>query len=158
MESPTYYQITPHGLGDDCRTYVDLNINRWLTSEASAEIFTHADYVRTCNDYRYLNNLEITVDLAQPATVYVFFDRRVKPPSWLTDQFENTGVDIGLDEGPWWKGDTKHVVGVGGGQSIDRVFTVWRRRCETLETLRLGSMGTMKGARAMYGIAAKPLD
>jgi hypothetical protein len=159
VDSPTYYQITPHGLEDDCRAYVDC-VHEWngLTSDGLPDFLLHADYVRTCNDYRYLNNLEITVELARPAIVYVFFDRRVKPPSWLTEQFENTEFDIGLDEGPWWKGDTKHSVGVGGGQSIDRVFSVWRRRCETPETITLGAMGTMKGARAMYGIAATPLD
>ncbi len=159
VDSPTYYQITPHGLEDDCRAYVDCT-HEWngLTSDGLPEFLQHADYVRTCNGYRYLNNLAITVELARPATVYVFFDRRVTPPSWLTEQFENTGIEIGLDEGPWWKGDTKHSVGVGGGQSIDRVLSVWSRRCETPETITLGAMGTMKGARAMYGIAAKPLD
>ncbi len=159
VESPTYYQITPHGLQDDCRAYVDCE-HQWngLTSEGLPDFLMGADYVRTCNDYRYMNDLEITVELAQPATVYVFFDRRVKPPAWLMDQFENTGMDIGLDEGPWWKGDTKHTLGVGGGQSIDRVFTVWQRRCDMPETITLGAMGTMKGGRAMYGIAAKPLD
>ncbi|HZZ26552.1 MAG TPA: FecR family protein [Pirellulales bacterium] len=158
-DSPSYYQITPHGLEDDCRAYVDCT-HEWngLTSDGLPDFLMHADYVRTCNDYRYMNNLVITVELARPSNVYVFFDRRVTAPSWLTDQFENTGVDIGLDEGPWWKGDTKHSVGVGGGQSIDRIFSVWRRRCETPETITLGTMGTMKGARAMYGIAAKPLD
>jgi len=88
-----------------------------------------------------------------------FFDRRVKKlPAWLTDQFENTGSTSVWTKGPGGKGDTKHSVGVGGGQSIDQVFTVWRRRCETPETITLGAMGTRKGARAMYGIAAKPLD
>jgi hypothetical protein len=159
VESPTYYQITPHGLRDDCRAYVDC-AHEWngLTSEGLPDFLQHADYVRTCNDYRYNNELEITVELARPATLYIFFDRRVKPPSWLTEQFENTGVDIGLDEGPWWKGDTKHTLGVGGGQSIDRVFSVWSRRCATPETITLGPMGTMKGGRAMYGIAATPIE
>jgi FecR protein len=159
VDSPTYYQITPHGLEDDCRAFVDC-VHEWngLTSDGLPDFLLHADYVRTCNGYRYMNNLVITVELARPANVYVFFDRRVKPPDWLTDQFENIGVDIGLDEGPWWKGDTKHSLGVGGGESIDRILSVWRRRCETPETITLGAMGTMKGARVMYGIAATPLD
>jgi hypothetical protein len=112
----------------------------------------------TRNDYRYLNEFEMIIELARPAVVYVFFDHRVPPPRWLTEQFENMGVDIGLDEGPWDDNDTKHTVAVGGGQSIDNVFSVWRRRCEKPETLKLGSMGTKPGARAMYGVAAAPLD
>jgi ferric-dicitrate binding protein FerR (iron transport regulator) len=158
-DSPTYYQITPHGLEDDCKAYVDCS-HEWngLTADGLPDFLLHADYVRTCNNYRYINNLVITVELARPANLYVFLDHRVKPPSWLTEQFENISVDIGLDEGPWFKGDTKHSVGVGGGQSIDRIFSVWRRRCETPETITLGSMGTLKGGRAMYGIAATPLE
>ena len=80
------------------------------------------------------------------------------PPDWLTEQFEKTGVDIGLDEGPWTPGDTKHATGVGGGVSIENVFSVWQRRCEKPDTITLGAMGRKPGARAMYGIAAQPLE
>jgi hypothetical protein len=158
VDIPTYYQITPRGLEDDARAYVDAP-HEWngLTSDGLPEFLLDADYVMTRNDYRYINEFEMTVELAHPAMVYVFFDRRVPPPQWLTDQFENTGVDIGLDEGPWNPGDTKHTLGVGGGESIDNVFTVWSKRCEKPETLKFGSMGKKPGARAMYGIAAKSL-
>jgi len=158
-DSPTYYDITRRGLRDDCRAYVD-SVSEWngLTSAGLPNFLLNADYVRTCNNYRYMDYLEITLELARPAMLYVFFDRRVKPPSWLTEQFENTGMDIGLDEGPWFKGDTKHTLGVGGGQSIDQVFSVWRRRCDGPEVIKMGRMGSMKGARAMYGIAATPLE
>jgi hypothetical protein len=156
---PTYYQITPRGLQDDCRAYVDAP-HEWngLTADGLPEFLRQADYVRTFNDYRYINELEITVELLRPAVVYVFFDHRVPPPDWLTSQFENTGVDIGLDEGAWFRGDKAHTTAVGGGQSIDNVFSVWQRRCDTPQTLKLGAMGTKPGARAMYGIAGKPLD
>ena len=89
-DSPTYYQITQRGLRDDCRAYVDFT-SEWngLSSAGLPEFLRNADYVRTCNDYRYIDYLEITLELARPATVYVFFDRRVKPPAWLTEQFEN---------------------------------------------------------------------
>ncbi len=159
VDCPTYYQITSHGLEDDCRAYTDCT-HEWngLTSEGLPDFLLHADYVMMRNDYRYLNKFGMVVELARPAVVYVFWDHRVPTPKWLTEQFENAGVDIGLDEGPWKEGDTRHSVAVGGGQSIDTVFSVWRRRCESPETLKLGSMGTTPGARAMYGVAAKPLD
>ena len=159
VEVPTYYQITPKGLRDDCKAYVDAP-HEWngLTSEGLPEFLQDADYVMTRNDYRYINEFEMTVELARPSMVYVFWDRRVAAPEWLTSHFENTGVDIGLDEGPWKPGDTKHTVGVGGGVSIDNIFSVWRRKCETVETLKFGSMGKRPGPRAMYGIAAKPLE
>jgi len=159
VEVPTYYQITPHGLDDDSLAYTDAP-HEWngLTADGLPEFLRHADYVMTRNDYRYINDFQMTIDLAKPAIVYVFFDHRVPPPEWLTEQFEKTGVDIGLDEGPWEPGDTKHATGVGGGVSIENVFSVWQRRCEKPETITLGAMGRKPGARAMYGIAAQPLE
>lgn len=158
VDVPTYYQITPHGLDDDSLAYTDAP-HEWngLTADGLPEFLRHADYVMTRNDYRYINDFQMTIELAKPAIVYVFFDHRVPPPEWLTEQFEKTGVDIGLDEGPWEPGDTKHATGVGGGVSIENVFSVWQRRCETPETVKLGAMGKKPGARAMYGIAAQPL-
>jgi hypothetical protein len=56
---------------------------------------------------------------------------------------------------------------VGGGNSIDNVFSVWRRRCVDGGTVSLGNAGeggqdriglSGKGGRAMFGIAATPLD
>ncbi len=159
VNCPTYYQITPRGLEDDCRAYTDCT-HEWngLTSDGLPDFLLHADYVMMRNDYRYIDAFGMVVELARPAIVYVFWDKRVPPQPWLTKQFEKTGVDIGLDEGPWRAGDTQHPVAVGGGQSIDTVFSVWRRRCEKIETLQLGSMGTVPGARAMYGVAATPLS
>ena len=60
-----------------------------------------ADYVKTFNDYRYINEFEMVVELSRPANLYIFFDKRVPAPDWLESQFENTGIEIGLDEGPW---------------------------------------------------------
>jgi hypothetical protein len=115
-----------------------------------------ADLVRTFNDYRYMPALEMVVTLRRPANLYVFFDDRVPPPEWLSSQFEDTGVDIGLDEGKH-ELTPDHEVAVGGGNSIDQIFSVWKRRCTDLAPIRLGPVGPTPGARAMYGIAATPL-
>ena len=125
------------------------------------DFLQHADYVRTFNDYKYINQLQINVQLSRPAMVYIFFDDRVPAPKWLTEQFENTGVKIGLDEGPWPEinpTDPKIRIEVGPGNSIDNKFTVWRRRCDTPENLTLGAMGERPGACAIYGIAGTPLN
>jgi hypothetical protein len=161
-DSSKYYQITPRGLVDDAPAYVD-RTHEWngLTAAGLPDFLQHADYVRTFNDYKYLNQLRIVVELSRPALVYIFFDDRVPAPNWLAEQFENTGVKIGLDEGPWPEIDPidpKLHTAVGPGNSIDHKFSVWRRRCDVAETLTLGSMGETPGARAIYGIAATPLD
>jgi FecR protein len=156
------YQITIHGLCEDARAYAD-QPHEWngVTSAGLPVFLRGADYVKTFNDYRYLQDFEMVVDLSRPATLYIFADDRVPAPKWLKDQFENTGVKIGLDEGYWWE-VPDHVIGVGAGNSIDNLFTVWRQRYDAPTSVTLGDVGEWgtEGAqgRAMYGIAATPLD
>lgn len=152
------FQIAFQGLKDDAFAYAD-HPHQWngLSAEGLPALLQGADLVRTFNDYRYMPDLEMVVTLRKPANLYIFFDDRVPTPDWLASQFEDTGVDIGLDEG-------KHEltpdfeVAVGGGNSIDRICSVWRRRCGDLAPIRLGPVGPTSEARAMYGIAATPLE
>jgi FecR protein len=165
------YQTTYQGLQDDALAYSDNSYHQWngLTPAGLPAFLRGADYIRTFNDYRYLLNFQMTVELSKPANLYVIADNRIPPPDWLKSQFEDTGVDIGLDEGPWGSGveekyrqfDT-HTTAVGGGRSIDNTFSVWRRRCVDATSVTLGNAGEWgtegKRGRAMYGIAATPLD
>jgi ferric-dicitrate binding protein FerR (iron transport regulator) len=155
----SHYLIGARGLADDSPAYVD-HPHEWngLTPEGLPKFLQNADYVRTFNDYRYLAELEISVDLARPAWLYVIYDDRSPVPDWLSQQFEETGIHIGLDEGPWENETPNRALGVGPGKSIDNIFSVWRRRCEKPGTVKLGAMNKGGEARAMYGIAAKPLD
>jgi hypothetical protein len=154
-----FCQISPRGLQEDAPAYVDRRQHQWngVTAAGLPEFLLGADYCRTFNDYRYMSYLEIVVKLARPANLYVFIDDRVPTPDWVLERFENTGVKIGLDEGPD-EGIPDHRTAVGPGNSIDNVFTVWRRRCEGGEVVRLGGLETRADARAMYGIAAKSID
>lgn len=152
------FQITNHGLKDDAYAYAD-HPHQWngLTAAGLPPFLRGAEYVQTFNDYRYMRYLQIVVELARPANLYVFFDGRSPTPDWLDEQFVDTGVNIGLDEGPD-TGIPDHVVAVGGGQSIDNVFSVWQRRCDGPSRVVLGGMSAGSEARAMYGIAVTPLD
>jgi hypothetical protein len=170
------YQTTFEGLHEDALAYSDNPYHNWngLTADGLPVFLRDADYIRTFNDYRYLEYFEMKVELARPANLYVFFDDRVQPPEWLKANFEDTGVKIGLDEGPWLNQvDEKYrkldvnTTAVGGGNSIDNIFSVWRRRCVDGGTVTLGDLGARggdqigfggKGGRAMYGVAATPLD
>jgi hypothetical protein len=151
--------INARGLTDDSRAYVD-HPHEWngLTADGLPRFLQYADYVRTAENIRYLTDLEIQVDLARPAWLYVLYDDRSPVPTWLKTQFQDTGVKVGLDEGPW-PGETPDLsLGRGPGKSIDVIFTVWRRRCDKPGTVTLGAMAKGPEARAMYGIAASPLD
>lgn len=154
-----YYQITPGGLVEDAGAYVDRHPHQWngVTPAGLPKSLLGADYVRTFNDYRYIRNFEIVVEMARPASLYVFFDDRVPTPDWLMLGFKRTGLKIGLDEGPW-EGIPDHKTAVGAGNSIDNTFSVWQRRCKAGEAVKLGAVGDSNEARAMYGIAATPLN
>lgn len=165
------YQTTFEGLREDALAYSDNPNHQWngLTAEGLPKFLLGADYIRTFNDYRYMPYFKMTVEFSQPANLYVFADDRIPPPDWLTRQFEDTGVDIGLDEGPWggnveakYRKDDVNTTDIGPGKSIDNVFSVWWRRCADGKPITLGDAGAWGGeggqGRAMYGVAATPLD
>jgi hypothetical protein len=165
------YQTTFEGLYEDALAFSDNPHHQWngLTSEGIPDFLRGADYVRTFNHYRYMAFFKMTIELSRPANLYVFTDNRIPPPTWLVEQFEDTGVDIGLDEGPWledippeYRKFDVNTTAVGAGKSIDNVFSVWRRRCTDGKPITLGDAGETGSeggqGRAMYGVAATPLD
>jgi hypothetical protein len=144
------YQTTFEGLHEDSLAYSDNRNHQWngLTAAGLPNFLCGADYIETFNDYRYMEDFEMKVELARPANLYIFFDDRVETPDWLKANFEDTGVDIGLDEGPWGtQVDEKfrkldvNTTASGGGNSIDNIFSVWRRRCVDGGTVTLGNAG-----------------
>lgn len=165
------YQTTYSGLQDDALAYSDNPNHQWngLNAEGIPGFLRGADYIRTFNHFRYMEYFEMTVQLSAPCNLYVFSDNRLPPPDWLVEDFEDTGVDIGLDEGPWleplapkYRKLDVNTVADGPGKSIDNVFSVWRRQCDADEPIVLGyagSLGSEGGqGRAMYGVAATPLN
>ena len=58
------YQINYHGLADDVFAYAD-DPHQWngLTAAGLPEFLRGADYVKTFNDYRYMNDFQMTVIL-----------------------------------------------------------------------------------------------
>ncbi len=149
-----YFRIVPRGLGEDVPAYVD-RPHQWngLKSGGLPGFLRGADYVMTFNESKGAKDLEITVELARKATLYVFFDDREPPPPWLTGRFSDTGANIGLDEASW-PDRSKFSVGRGPGRSIDSVFSVWKREVSPNESIRLGAIRGESDRRAMYGIAA----
>jgi ferric-dicitrate binding protein FerR (iron transport regulator) len=151
-----YYQVVRRGLGEDAPAYVD-RPHEWngIGRDGIPAILRGADYIMPFNDDKWTRGLEITVELARNSTLFVFMDDREKQPAWLAEQFADTGLDIGLDEGSW-PDPTLYNTGRGPGKSINQVFSVWRRDAGPDETIRLGSLEGGRNNRAMYGIAAIP--
>jgi hypothetical protein len=153
LVSTKYYQIVPHGMNEDVPAYVD-RPHQWngLDRKGLPEALRGADYVMPFNADKRSREIEVTVTLARAATLYVFFDDRAEVPPWLAEQFTDTGWDIGLDEG--LSPERVLTTGEGPGQSIDTVFSVWKRELASAGSVTLGAMIDVMSGKAMYGIAA----
>jgi FecR protein len=153
MESTKYYQIVRRGLDEDVPAYVDRR-HEWngLDSSGLPASLRGADYIMTFNDDKWSKDLQITVELAKAATLYIFYDDRDPAPAWLIKGFTDTGIDIGLDEFSAIGNISE--LGRGAGRNIDNVFSVWKRNAERGESVTLGSMTQKTMLTAMYGIAA----
>ena len=101
-EATYYYEIVPGGLDEDVPAYVDRK-HEWNGVDGAGipACLLGADYVRTFNDDRYLRDYEMEVRLARTADLYVFLDPRMQIPAWLSSQFVDTGLKIGIDEVQW---------------------------------------------------------
>ena len=157
-----YYRVVHGGLNDDSVAYVDRS-HQWngLTADGLPHFLVGADYMMPFNEDKRTLGLRITVTFARNANVYVFYVRQVPAPKWLVSRFEDTGIEIGLDEGPSsqlpdWTTST------GGGVSVDTQFRVWKCVVVAGEKLVLGPRSvddlSDTAPRAMYAIAATALD
>jgi FecR protein len=161
-ETTKCYQIVSAGLTEDAAAYVD-RVYQWNgITEAGMPAFLHnADYVMTFNDDKYVHRMEMDVTLSAPAMLYVFIDDRVPLPEWLTADFEDTGEDIGLDEVRYPRRG-KEIPPLGAGNSINSIFSIWKREIPHATTVRLGSLEIRQAIdaadMAMYGVAAVPLS
>jgi hypothetical protein len=162
LETAKYYRVIPRGFKEDCRAYVD-RLHEWngLDVRKLPAFLVGGDYVMTYNDDKITTEIQIAVGVGQPANVYVLIDDRVPPPEWLTRDFVDTKWDVGCDEG--WE-DKIIDTGVGAGNSIDHVFSVWRRVVPEPTTVVLGPLVYEKSPppkvsdlRSMYGIVVTPL-
>lgn len=170
----SFYEIVPGGMDEDARAFADRPFHEWngYTADGMPAYLVGGDYVKTFNDDKVTEDLVIDVTLSQPATLYVLLDPRVLPPEWLLESFENTGDIIGLDEAPYYEDNPSHITrdepGVGPGNSINRIFRIWKREVPSGGIVSLGPngrraddpqgrpLGEIKAN--MYGIVAVPLD
>lgn len=154
-----YYRIVHEGFGEDQPAYVD-RVHQWngVDDRGLPKELIGADYVMTFNDDRVFNDIVISVDLARPSDVYVLLDERVTPPHWLSHDYVDTGLKVGMDEGERpGRPEDPRTLGVGVGNSIDYHFHVWKRKTPAEGTVDFGGLPQMTDYRSMYGILAVPL-
>jgi hypothetical protein len=158
-----YYRVMPRGFREDCQAYVD-RMHQWNGVDARGlpQFLVGGDYVMTFNDDKIVTEIEMSVELRQPAILYVLIDDRVTPPEWLKADFVDTNWDIGSDE--YYSHREDFTIGSGAGKSIDHTFSVWQRKVPDASTVVLGPLTYEKTAipaqdveKSMYGIVATPL-
>ena len=153
-----FYHIVPGGLCEDARAFVGQR-HEWNGFDAAGipPWLLGADLVQTILHDRFKTSLEITVTVARPAVVYVLFDSRYATPSWLAENFTDTGARIGLENAPTL--DSGRPVGKGPGVGSLAPFAVWKRELPQAGSLTLGPPRQTTDERIMwmYGIAVKPL-
>lgn len=156
-ESRMFYRIVQAGLREDSQAFVDRK-HQWngVTKEGIPNELMGADYVMPFNDDKFADDLEVRVMIARPAMVYVFYNNNMPVPDWLSESFEDTGVDIGLDE-TVTRFNQDRELAVGAVSSVDRTFSIWKRSVDEPQELVLGSFERPDDVRSgynMYGIAA----
>ena len=152
------YRIVHHGFSEDARAYADrpYQWNGLNARHGLPNFLRGADYVMPFCDDKLSKQLEVRLGIGHPARVYVLIDDRVELPQWLTEEFQDTGYDVGMDESAtaasWLS------LGTGPGVSVDKCFSVWFRDVPEPLTLVLGSMKSPTIQSLMYCVAAIPLD
>lgn len=147
--SGKFYRIVPGGLADGARAYVDRAYS-WhaLDGGPLPELLAGADLLMTFNDDKHAD-LEMTVTLAKPANLYVFYDGRFPPPSWLVAGFVDTAQKLRV-EGPQEPSKTAKP-GSPPPPPVDRLFSVWMCRVDQPGAVTLGH----NEGKFMYAVAAK---
>ncbi len=161
LRDPTelyYYRILAGGLHEDAPAFVAKR-HEWNGLDAAgipAELLG-ADLVQTVPSDRDNTALEIVVTVARPAVIYVLADSRTEAPTWLVQNFSNTGALIGLENAPLLASGKP--VGRGPGEGNMAPFAVWKRALPNGGSVRLGPPGVATGEIRpwMYGIAAQAL-
>ncbi|QEG24864.1 FecR family protein [Mariniblastus fucicola] len=161
--SLSYYEIVQNGMREDALAFVDREGHEWngLDKSGMPAYLVGGDYVRTFNNDKADDSIELKLNIAAPCKLYILFDNRLPVASWLKDGFKDTGDDIGLDNGPFFSSGQWHnkgPSGIGPGQSIDDVFSIWVKTIDAPGVVTLGATEAPISEPNMYGIVAVPSE
>jgi hypothetical protein len=153
-----YYGIINGGMREGAKVYTTHSSVRWNSPDGQPfpTALVGADLIQTFNNDRNDEELEIDLRVETAATVFVMFDQRYEPPTWLKEQFTETD-DI-LISGPWKPVAIVHDILPDSSGKFHVHHRVWRAELSPNQTVKLGAAVNSQARefkRAMYGIAVK---
>jgi ferric-dicitrate binding protein FerR (iron transport regulator) len=126
-------EVAPQSCYEDSKVHTDREheINGLDAQGLPAELLG-ADVILTPGDARPnivedTAGLQIEIETSRPAQVYLLYSDGAQPPDWVLRDYIKTEMRAGLDFDVS-RQSLNASVGVGPGQSIDRVQRVWRRK------------------------------
>ena len=158
-----YYDIVQCGMQEDAKAFADRELHKWngVTVKGMPAYLLGGDYVKTFNNDKINQDIEITLTLSRAAKLYILFDKRIPIPEWLSEDFRDTGEEIGVVEGPYFRNGelyTKHKPSIGPGVNIDNFASIWVRDVKGPCSVVLGPTRSKSTYINMYGIVAVPTD
>lgn len=167
-----FYQVVHAGFDEDAQAFVDRSA-QWngVDKQGLPKFLIGGDYLMTSLADRNRRQLQITLELAQPCQIFLLAHPPDPAPNWITRQFRDTGLAIGLDSESLDPANHQlNPLGEGPGVSIDnKHFTIWKSKKPATGTITLGPTGylrrsnyarkSLRGAPvlSMYGVVAVPL-
>ncbi|WP_437207000.1 FecR domain-containing protein [Planctomicrobium sp. SH664] len=156
VDSLNYYRVAERAFGEDAKIYVDRPHEfNGMTEAGLPAYLLGADYLMTFNGDKQLD-LRLSITLSRPADLYLIFDDRTAPPSWLKNEFILMPEGVGIDEQTVSTGPER--LGVGPGVSVDRQLSLWKRSIPQPGTVELGSVNAYSDSSLMYAIVVVPHD
>lgn len=116
---------------------------------------TGADLIRTYYHFRFIDDYQLTIDLNEPADVYLLVVSPGQIPQWVTERFEPTGQSIRA--GTWHASMATHPAATVEEDGPYLNFEIWKCEAEAGE-FQLGAplQKRVPGVHSMmYGLAVK---
>ena len=159
-----FYGIVGRGMSEGTIAYTNRPGVVWMAKPETSfpQRLLGADVVCPFHMDRMRSDLNVTLHLKKPCTVYVLWDKRRRPLAWLRDNFKRT--DQRLCSGPWGK-STMPVVWRVAPDAQGRILLEYKVWCKDVPESGPFTLGPphsrearrRRGGFAMYGVAVQPL-
>lgn len=152
-----FYAVIREGMKPGALAFNDKPNPVWgpLPGEDFPEWLTGADLIRTYYHFRFIKDYELTIDLNEPADVYLLVVSPGQIPPWVTERFEPTGQSIRA--GTWHPTMGTHLAATVEEDGPYLNFEIWKSEAKAGKFV-LGAplQKRVAGTHSMmYGLAVK---